>query len=146
MPGITTKGKAEVNRAAIYARVSDKSQDGEDKTSISEQIGEMEALLREQGAHHHGPLSGGGQRVDQKAPRVPEDAGRRQEGTLRHHRLREVRPPQPGDVPRRRPHGDSRGPPDSARLMAAIGKIELDNFRERSTIGDRLMLRIRGDH
>ena len=29
-------------RAAIYARVSDKSQDTEDKTSISEQISEME--------------------------------------------------------------------------------------------------------
>ena len=30
-------------RAAIYARVSDKSQDGEDKTSISEQTSDMEA-------------------------------------------------------------------------------------------------------
>ena len=43
MPRGTTRGKAEVNRAAIYARVSDKSQDTEDKTSISEQIGDMEA-------------------------------------------------------------------------------------------------------
>ena len=43
VPRRTTKGKAEVNWAAIYARVSDKSQDGEDKTSIAEQIGEMEA-------------------------------------------------------------------------------------------------------
>ena len=33
----TTDRKAEGNRAAIYARVSDKSQAGEDKTSISEQ-------------------------------------------------------------------------------------------------------------
>ena len=39
----TTKRKTEANRAAIYARVSDKSQDGEDKTSISEQTGDMEA-------------------------------------------------------------------------------------------------------
>ena len=30
-------------RAAIYARVSDKSQDTEEKTSISEQISDMEA-------------------------------------------------------------------------------------------------------
>ena len=30
--------KAETNRAAIYARVSDKSQAEEDKTSLSEQI------------------------------------------------------------------------------------------------------------
>ena len=37
------------NRAAIYARVSDKSQDGEDKTSISEQISEMEAYCEQKG-------------------------------------------------------------------------------------------------
>ena len=45
----TTKRKEEANRAAIYARVSDKSQDGEDKTSISEQIGEMEAYCEGKG-------------------------------------------------------------------------------------------------
>ena len=33
----------EGTRAAIYSRVSDKSQDTEDKTSISEQIADMEA-------------------------------------------------------------------------------------------------------
>ena len=49
MPRRTTKGKAEVNRAAIYARVSDKIQDEEDKTSISEQIGEMEAYCESKG-------------------------------------------------------------------------------------------------
>ena len=41
--------KAEGNRAAIYARVSDKSQDTEDKTSISEQIGDMEAYCERMG-------------------------------------------------------------------------------------------------
>ena len=45
----TTKRKTEMSRAAIYARVSDKSQDGEDKTSISEQIGEMEAYCESKG-------------------------------------------------------------------------------------------------
>ena len=35
--------KADMNRTAIYACVSDKSQDTEDKTSISEQISDMEA-------------------------------------------------------------------------------------------------------
>ena len=49
MPGRTTRGTAEANRAAIYARVSDKSQDGEDKTSISEQIGDMEAYCERKG-------------------------------------------------------------------------------------------------
>ncbi|MYE38618.1 MAG: recombinase family protein, partial [Chloroflexi bacterium] len=36
-------------RAAIYARVSDRSQDGEDKTSISEQISDMEAYCESKG-------------------------------------------------------------------------------------------------
>ena len=41
--------------------------------------------------------------------------GRRQARALRHDRLLEVRPPQPGHVPSRSPHGGGRGPPDSAR-------------------------------
>ena len=45
----TTYRKTEGNRASIYARVSDKSQDGEDKTSISEQTGEMEAYCESKG-------------------------------------------------------------------------------------------------
>ena len=44
-----TDRKTEANRAAIYARVSDKSQDGEDKTSISEQTGDMEAYCESKG-------------------------------------------------------------------------------------------------
>ena len=36
-------------RAAIYARVSDKSQDGDDKNSISEQTSEMEAYCEGKG-------------------------------------------------------------------------------------------------
>ena len=44
MPGTKVqRRKAKENRAAIYARVSDESQDAEDKTSISEQVAEMEA-------------------------------------------------------------------------------------------------------
>ena len=45
----TTDRKTEMNRAAIYARVSDKSQAEEDKTFISEQIGEMEAYCEGKG-------------------------------------------------------------------------------------------------
>ena len=41
--------KTEANRTAIYARVSDKSQDTEDKTSISEQMGETEAYCESNG-------------------------------------------------------------------------------------------------
>ena len=36
-------------RAAIYARVSDKSQAEDDKTSLSEQIGDMEAHCEDKG-------------------------------------------------------------------------------------------------
>ena len=39
----------EKRRAAIYARVSDKSQAEEDKTSISEQISDMEAYCEDKG-------------------------------------------------------------------------------------------------
>ena len=41
--------KAETNRAAIYARVSDKSQAEEDKTSLSEQTIDMEAYRERRG-------------------------------------------------------------------------------------------------
>ncbi len=39
----STDRQTRTKRAAIYVRVSDKSQDTEDKTSISEQISDMEA-------------------------------------------------------------------------------------------------------
>ena len=44
-----TKRKPETNRAAIYARVSDRSQDGEDKTSIHEQMTDMEDYCERRG-------------------------------------------------------------------------------------------------
>ena len=43
------KGETGANRAAIYARVSDKSQAEEDKTSIAEQISDMEAYCDRRG-------------------------------------------------------------------------------------------------
>ena len=50
MPGIKVKRrKAKENRAAIYARVSDQSQDAEDKTSITEQTSDMEAHCERRG-------------------------------------------------------------------------------------------------
>ncbi len=46
-----TKAMKQVDgkRAAIYARVSDKSQAEEDKTSIAEQTNEMEAYCEDKG-------------------------------------------------------------------------------------------------
>ena len=91
----TDRARRRRTGAAIYARVSDKSQDGEDKTSISEQIGEMEAHCEGRGLTIVSPVPGGGQGVVEETSRVPEDALRRQRGTLRRHRVLEVRPAQP---------------------------------------------------
>ena len=44
-----TDGRTGTKRAAIYTRVSDKSQDTEDKTSISEQISDMETHCKRMG-------------------------------------------------------------------------------------------------
>ncbi len=50
MPGIKVqRRKARDNKAAIYDRVSDQSQDEEDKTSITEQTSEMEAHCERRG-------------------------------------------------------------------------------------------------
>ena len=104
--------QAKGQRAAIYARVSDKSQDGEDKTSISEQISDMEAHCQRRGLTITARYQEVGPGLVQESPRVPADAGRRQARPLRHHCLLEVRPAQPGHVPRRRSHGGNRGIPD----------------------------------
>ena len=112
MPRRTTRGKAEVNRAAIYARVSDKSQDTEDKASISEQIGDMEAYCESKGL----TITARYQEVGRgwsKSALSSKGCWPMPKKTLRHHRVLEVRPPEQGDVPRRRPHGGRRGPPDS---------------------------------
>ena len=109
----TTKRKTEANRAAIYARVSDKSQDGEDKTSISEQIGDMEAYCERKGltiAARYQEVGRGWSKKRPEFQRMLADARKR---TLRHHRMLEVRPSQQGHVPCRCPHGGRRGPTDS---------------------------------
>ena len=50
MPRATSSRQhTEGRQAAIYARVSDKSQAEDDKTSIGEQIAEMEAHCEKQG-------------------------------------------------------------------------------------------------
>ena len=50
MPGTKVQNqRSEGNRTAVYARVSDKSQDGEDKTSIAEQTSDMEAYGEQRG-------------------------------------------------------------------------------------------------
>ena len=123
----TSQQQSSGQRAAIYARVSDKSQDngGQDLHFGADfRYGDP---LPAQGADHHRPLPGGGQRMVEETPGVPEDAGRRQAGTLRHHRVLEVRPAQPGHVPGRRPHGGRRGVPDRAR--SRLGRHRHEDLR-----------------
>ena len=149
MPGRVTKGKAEVNRAAIYARVSDKSQDGEDKTSIAEQIGDMEAYCESKGLTIIARYQEVGRGWSKKRPefqRMLADAKKGRFDTIvcwKSDRLsrgmypaaalmevveaHQIRLEAVLDAVEMKTFG----------LMAAIGKIELDNFRERSTMGKR---------
>ena len=145
----TAYRKTEPNRAAIYARVSDKSQDAEDKTSISEQISDMETHLPAQGADYRRPLPGGGQRMVEEAPGVPEDAGRRRQGRFdtivcwKSDRLSRGMYPAAALMEVVEAHRiNLQAVMDAIAtktfgLMAAVGKIELDNFRERSSMGKR---------
>ena len=138
MPRRTTKGKAEVNRTAIYARVSDRSQDGEDKTSISEQVGEMEAYCESRGLTITARYQEVGRGWSKKRPEF-----QRMLADARHGRFETIVCWKSDRL--------SRGMYPAAALMevveahqirletvmVAIGKIELDNFRERSTMGKR---------
>ena len=137
-------------RAAIYARVSDKSQAEDDKTSISEQTGEMEAYCERKGLTITARYQEVGRGWSKKRPefqRMLTDARRERFDTIvcwKSDRLSR------GMYPAAAPHGGRRGSsgyswkpswtPSTMKtfgLMAAIGKIELDNFRERSTMGKR---------
>ncbi len=149
MPRRLNKGKAETKRAAIYARVSDKSQDGEDKTSISEQIAEMEAYCESKGLTITARYQEVGRGWSKKRPefqRMLADARSGRFDTIvcwksdllsrgmyptaalmevvEAHQIRLEAVMDAIDM-------------KTFGLMAAIGKIELDNFRERSTMGKR---------
>ena len=147
----TTRRDAEANRAAIYARVSDKSQDGEDKTSISEQIGEMEAHCESRGLTIVARYQEVGRGWSKKRPEFQRMLSAAREGRFdvivcwKSDRLsrgmypaaalmevveaHEIRLEAVMDAIDMKTFG----------LMAAIGKIELDNFRERSAMGKRGM-------
>ena len=136
-------------RAAIYARVSDKSQDTEDKTSISEQIGDMEAHCERRGLTITARYQEVGRGWSKKRPefqRMLADAKRGRFDTIvcwKSDRLSrgmypaaalmevveayQIRIEAVMDAIDMKTFG----------LMAAIGKIELDNFRERASMGKR---------
>ena len=145
----TTKRKTEMSRAAIYARVSDKSQDGEDKTSISEQIGEMEAYCESKGLTITARYQEVGRGWTKKRPefqRMLADARKGRFDTIvcwKSDRLSRGMYPEAAVMEVVEAHQIRlEAVMDSIDmktfgLMAAIGKIELDNFRERSTMGKR---------
>ena len=145
----TTNGKTEPNRAAIYARVSDKSQDTEDKTSISEQMGEMEAYCESRGltivARYH-EVGRGWSKKRPEFQRMLADARRGRFDVIvcwKSDRLSRGMYPAAALMEVVEAHQIRLEAVMDAidmktfGLMAAIGKIELDNFRERSTLGKR---------
>ena len=100
-------------RAGIYARVSDKSQAEEDKTSIAEQTNEMEAYCEERGltiAARYQEVGRGWSKKRPEFQRMLEDARQGRFDTIVCWKFG---PAQPGNVSRRRPHGSRRGPSDS---------------------------------
>ena len=144
-----TDRKTEANRAAIYARVSDKSQDGEDKTSISEQTGDMEAYCESKGLTITARYQEVGRGWSKKRPefqRMLADARRGRFDTIvcwKSDRLSRGMYPAAALMEVVEAHQIRLEAVLDAidmktfGLMAAIGKIELDNFRERSTMGKR---------
>ena len=145
----TTRNKTEANRAAIYARVSDKSQDGEDKTSISEQTGEMEAYCQDKGLTITARYQEVGRGWSKKRPefqRMLADARKERFDVIvcwKSDRLSRGMYPAAALMEVVEAHQIRLEAVMDAidmktfGLMAAIGKIELDNFRERSTLGKR---------
>ena len=141
--------KTEGQRAAIYARVSDKSQDAEDKTSISEQISDMESHCERRGLDIVARYQEVGRGWSKKRPefqRMLADARQGRFDTIvcwKSDRLSRGMYPAAALMEVIEAHRINLEAVMDAidmktfGLMAAIGKIELDNFRERSSMGKR---------
>ena len=137
------------NRAAIYARVSDKSQAEDDKTSLSEQTTDMEAYCERRGLTITARYQEVGQGWSKKRPefqRMLADARGGRFDTIvcwKSDRLSRGMYPAAALMEVVEAHRISLEAVMDAidmktfDLMAAIGKIELDNFRERASMGKR---------
>ena len=144
-----TDGQPESKQAAIYARVSDKSQAEEDKTSISEQISDMEAYCEERGMTIVARYQEVGRGWSKKRPefqRMLADARMGRFDTIvcwKSDRLSRGMYPAAALMEVVEAHRVGIEAVMDAidiktfGLMAAIGKIELDNLRERSAMGKR---------
>ena len=136
-------------RAAIYARVSDKSQDTEDKTSISEQIVEMEAYCEKKGltiTARYQEVGRGGSKNRPEFQRMLADARSGRFDTIvcwKSDRLSRGMYPAAALMEVVEAHQIGlEAVMDTIDLktfgiMAIVGKIELDNFRERASMGKR---------
>ncbi len=151
MANNTPKRQQQANgqRAAIYARVSDKSQDTEDKTSITEQISDMEAHCQRRGltiTARYQEVGRGWSKNRPEFQRMLADAkqgrfdtivcwksDRLSRGMYPAAALMEVIEAYQIELEAVMDAIDMK----TFGLMAAIGKIELDNFRERASMGKR---------
>ena len=140
---------SESRRAAIYARVSDRSQAEDDKTSSAEQLADMEAYCEERGYEITARYQEVGRGWSKKRPefqRMLADAkadrfdvivcwksDRLSRGMYPAAALMEVVEAHRITIEAVLDAIDMK----TFGLMAAIGKIELDNFRERASMGKR---------
>ena len=140
---------AQAFRAAIYARVSDKSQAEDGKTSIAEQMVDMESYCERSGLTVVARYQEVGQGWTKKRPefqRMLADArtgkfdtivcwksDRLSRGMYPAAALMEVVEAYQIEIKSVMDAIDMK----TFGLMAAIGKIELDNFRERASLGKR---------
>ncbi len=138
-----------MNRAAIYARVSDRSQAENDKTSIAEQTADMESYCEKKGLTITARYQEVGRGWSKKRPefqRMLADArqglfdtivcwksDRLSRGMYPAAALMEVVEAYQINLEAVMDAIDMK----TFGLMAAIGKIELDNFRERASMGKR---------
>ena len=144
-----TDRKTGTKRAAIYARVSDKSQDTEEKTSISEQISDMEAHCERRGltiTARYQEVGRGWSKNRPEFQRMLADAKRGRFDTIvcwKSDRLSRGMYPAAALMEVVEAYQiDLEAVLDAIDmktfgLMAAIRKIELDNFRERASMGKR---------
>ena len=142
-----SRGKIEADRAAIYARVSDKSQAEEDKTSISEQISEMEAYCERKGLTILARYQEVGRGWSKKRPEFQRMLSDARDGRFdaivcwKSDRLSRGMYPAAVLMEVVEAHEIRLEAVMVAidmgtfGLMAAIGKMEIDNFRERATMG-----------
>ena len=151
MPRTNTNIKPECSRAAIYARVSDKSQAEDDKTSIGEQTSDMEAYCEERGlaiTARYQEVGRGWSKSRPEFQRMLADAAAGRFDTIvcwKSDRLSRGMYPAAALIEVVEAHHITLESVMDAidmktfGLMAAIGKIELDNFRERASMGKRGM-------